>query len=192
MNRARVALGLVLALASAVLPASLAGAQSLAALADEARAAREQQGLATDAATVTPLRTQPAIAAPDVILTVPASTINAGDVITEDMLEERPFTVANAQRYPMAASRSALVGKVAKRMLVAGNPIATFAVTEAKLVTRGVATTIIFQEGGLHIRGQAMPLESGVVGASVRLKNQDSGHVITGIVQADGTVKVGG
>ena len=192
MSRARAVLAFVLALAGAVLPATLAGAQSLAALADEARAAREQQGLAADTAAVTPLRTQSGIAVPDVILTVPTSTISAGDVITEDMLEERPFTVANAQRYPMAASRSALVGKVAKRMLVAGNPIATFSVMEPKLVTRGVATTIIFQEGGLHIRGQAMPLESGVVGASVRLKNQDSGHVITGIVQADGTVKVGG
>ncbi|MEW6256108.1 MAG: flagellar basal body P-ring formation chaperone FlgA [Pseudomonadota bacterium] len=192
MTRARAALSLLLALAGAWMPAGTAGAQSLAALAEEARVAREQQALASGSAAVTPLRAPPAIAAPEVLLTVPASTINAGDVITDDMLEERPFTVASAQRYPMAASRSSLVGKVAKRMLVAGNPIATFAVMEPKLVTRGVVATIIFQEGGLHIRGQAMPLESGVAGAAIRLKNQDSGHIINGIVQADGTVKVGG
>lgn len=180
-----------LAVVGSLAVAASAGAQSLASLAEQARAAREQQAPA-DAAPVVPLRAQQGMVAPETILTVASGTINAGDVITDDMLEERPFSSASAQRYPMAASRSTLVGKVAKRMLVAGNPIPTFAVMEPKLVTRGTAATVIFEEGGLSIRGVAMPLDSGVAGASVRLKNIDSGHVITGIVQADGTVKVGG
>lgn len=192
MTRAPVAFALLLSLAATLGAAGTAGAQSLAALAEEARVVREQQAKSADTAPAVPLRPQQAMAVPETILTVPSGTINAGDVITDDMLEERPFSAANAQRYPMAASRSALVGKVAKRMLVAGNPIATFAVMEPKLITRGVAATVVFQEGGLHIRGVAMPLDSGVAGASIRLKNIDSGHVITGIVQADGTVKVGG
>lgn len=187
----RLAAALMLVLAAMLCTAGAAGAQSLAALAEEARAVREQ-GRAQDSGAVAPVRAQQAIAVPDAILTVPTSTISAGDVITEDMLEDRPFSVANAQRYPLAASRSNLVGKVAKRMLVAGNPIPAFAVTEPKLVTRGVAATIVFQEGGLSIRSIAMPLESGTVGASIRLKNIDSGHTINGIVQADGTVRVGG
>lgn len=193
MTRAPMAFALIvsLALAAPFGVAGTAGAQSLAALAEEARISREQARPA-DTAPVVPLRAQPSLAVPETLLTVASGTINAGDVITDDMLEERPFSAANAQRYPMAASRSALVGKVAKRMLVAGNPIATFAVMEPKLITRGVAATVVFQEGGLHIRGVAMPLDSGVAGASIRLKNIDSGHVITGIVQADGTVKVGG
>lgn len=187
----RLAAALMLVLAAALGTAGAAGAQSLSALAEEARAVREQ-GRGQDAAQVAPVRAQQALAAPDTILTVPSGTISAGDVITDDMLEDRVFSVANAQRYPLAASRSNLVGKVAKRMLVAGNPIPAFAVSDPKLITRGVAATIVFQEGGLAIRGVAMPLDSGTVGASIRLKNIDSGHVINGIVQADGTVRVGG
>ncbi|WP_245454258.1 flagellar basal body P-ring formation chaperone FlgA [Aquabacter cavernae] len=187
----RIAATLMLVLAAAFGTVGVAGAQSLSALADEARTVREQ-AKTPDTGTLAPARSQQALAAPEAILTVPSNTISAGDVITDDMLEDRVFSVANAQRYPLAASRSSLVGKVAKRMLVAGNPIPAFAVAEPRLITRGVAATIVFVEGGLAIRAVAMPLESGTVGASVRLKNIDSGHVITGIVQADGTVRVGG
>ncbi len=179
------AMGLCLAAAGS------AAAQSIAALAEEARQVREQA-----AATPTPVAPAPAPRSnslyPDVILTVPAATISPGETITANMLEDRVYTAAEAQRFPQAASRSALMGKVAKRMLMPGQPVPFFAVGEPKLITQGVPATIRFESGGLSIRAIGMPMESGVVGAVVRLKNVDSGHMVTGVVQADGTVKVGG
>ena len=167
-----------------------AAAQSIAALAEEARQVREQTA-AQEAAPAKPRAGQPNYLA-DVILSVPAMAISPGETITDRMLEDRVYTPAEAQRYPRAATRSALVGKVAKRMLMPGTPVPVFAVADPKLITQGVPATIRFEEGGLSIRAVGMPLESGTVGAVVRLKNIDSGHMVTGVVQSDGTVKVGG
>lgn len=170
--------------------AGSAAAQSIAALAEEARQVREQAAPAS-AAPAAPVARSNSLY-PDVILSVPASTISPGETITAGMLQDKVFTAAEAQRFPQAASRSGLVGKVAKRMLAPGQPVPFFAVGEPKLVTQGVPATIRFEEGGLSIRAVGMPLESGIVGAVVRLKNVDSGHTVTGVVQPDGSVKVGG
>lgn len=180
----------VLVLALLLGAAGSAAAQSIAALAEEARQVREQAAPAPAVAAAPVARSNSAY--PDVILSVPVSPIGPGETITSNMLEDKLFSAAEAQRYPQAAARSGLVGKVAKRMLTPGMPVPFFAVGEPKLVTQGVPATIRFEEGGLSIRAVGMPLESGVVGAVVRLKNVDSGHMVTGVVQPDGTVKVGG
>ncbi|MCK0207906.1 flagellar basal body P-ring formation chaperone FlgA [Starkeya koreensis] len=124
-------------------------------------------------------------------LPVAASTIAAGETITDAMLAERPFPAAVATQYPVAVSRGQLVGKVARRTLLAGNLVPTMAVGESQLVTRGVAAEIRFEKDGLSISATGVPLESGVVGAVVRLKNADSGKIVTGVVQSDGSVRVG-
>ena len=50
--------------------------------------------------------------------------------------------------------------------------------------------TVVFQAGNLTITGQAIALQGGRVGDFLSLRNADSGKVIKGIVQADGTVRV--
>ncbi|TCT07930.1 flagellar basal body P-ring formation chaperone FlgA [Aquabacter spiritensis] len=163
-------------------------AQTLADLAAQARAA--VQAASPQPA---PQAAAPAILAPnEVRIPVPAETIGAGDIISNDMLEDRTIPTAALNRYPAAVSRAALVGKMARRMLVAGHPVPANAVAEPKLVTRGVPAQIRFEESGLAIRAIGLPLESGIAGAVIRLKNIDSNQIVTGTVQSDGSVKVGG
>ena len=48
-----------------------------------------------------------------------------------------------------------------------------------------------FVHGALSITATVVPLEPGAVGDMVRLRNPDSGKVLTGIVLADGSVRLG-
>ncbi|MBS9479317.1 flagellar basal body P-ring formation chaperone FlgA [Ancylobacter radicis] len=134
---------------------------------------------------------RPATAA-EIHLPVAAGAIAPGDKITDDMLVDRAFPSSVASQYPIAITRAQLVGKVARRVLLAGNVIPVAAVGDAKVVTRGVAAELRFEQDGLVITALGVPLDSGTVGAVVRLKNIDSGKVVTGVVQDDGSVKVGG
>lgn len=128
----------------------------------------------------------------DGYLPVPVVTIYPGDAITQEMIEERPFPSAVRARQAVVEGRGPLIGKIARRTLYAGRPIPINAVTEPMLVTRGVPTQAIFRSGGILITTIASPVRSGALGDYVQMRNIDSGKMIAGIVQADGTVLVGG
>lgn len=125
-------------------------------------------------------------------LPVPAVTIYAGDTITDAMIEERQFPPAVLDRMAVIEGRGPLIGKIARRMLIAGKPIPVNAVTEPMLVTRGVPTQVVFRSGGVVITALAFPMRSGAMGDYIQMRNMDSGQIIAGIVQGDGTVLLGG
>jgi flagellar basal body P-ring formation protein FlgA len=131
-------------------------------------------------------------AAAGVELPVPTITIYPGDLIGENLLIDRTFELAPGETMPVYQQRSGLIGKVARRTLPAGKPIPLNSVAEADVVRQGKPVTIVFQAGGLTISGQAIALTGGRVGDLLSLRNVDSGTVIKGIVQADGTVRVSG
>lgn len=126
------------------------------------------------------------------ILPVPAVTIYPGDTIEESMLRERRFPEHYRYRVAVVEAPRALIGKVARRTLLPGEPIPLNSVDDAKLVVRGVPTQVIFSENGLTITTMVMPLESGSLGEQIRVRNIDTGRVILGQVQADGKVRIGG
>jgi flagellar basal body P-ring formation protein FlgA len=123
---------------------------------------------------------------------VPSITIYPGDVIGDSLLLNKTFTVQPGQNWPVYKSRDELVGKVARRTLLPGKPIPLNSLREADTISQGKPVVIVFQAAGLTITGQAVPLQSGRVGDVLSLRNVDSGAMIKGIVQADGTVRVSG
>ncbi len=130
--------------------------------------------------------------AQEVMLPVVAGIVAPGETITDAMLMDKAFPAHVTSQYPVAVSRAQLVGKVARRVLMAGHAVPVAAVGDAKLVTRGVATELRFEQDGLLITAVGVPLDSATAGTMVRLKNLDSGKIVTGVVQPDGSVKVGG
>jgi flagella basal body P-ring formation protein FlgA len=102
------------------------------------------------------------------VLPVPSVTINAGDI----------------------ESRLAVVGQEARRTLLAGYPIPINAVEDVKIVKRGVPVRVVLEDSGLSIVTLGSPLQSAGVGAMVRVRNIDTGTIVTGIVQPDGSVRV--
>jgi flagella basal body P-ring formation protein FlgA len=123
-------------------------------------------------------------------LPVPNITIYPGDMVTDQLLVERAFTVPPGESWPVHKSRQGLVGKVARRTLLPGKPIPLNSVRTVDVISQGKPVTIVFQAGALTITGQAVPLQSGGVGDVLSLRNVDSGTIIRGVVQADGTVHV--
>ncbi len=121
-------------------------------------------------------------------LPVPTVTIYPGDVISSAQLSERRFALQGGSVFD---TREAVVGKVARRTLLPGKPIALNAVREPHAVNLGGTAIAIFQAGGLTITSKVQPLKAGAVGEVIEARNIDSGKIITGTVQADGSIRVG-
>lgn len=130
--------------------------------------------------------------AADIELPVPTITIYPGDMIGETLLVDRTFPVQPGQDLAVYRQRTGLLGKIARRTLLPGKPIPLNSVREADTISQGKPVTIVFQEGGLTITGRGVTMQAGRVGDLLSLRNADSGAVIKGIVQADGTVRVSG
>ena len=84
------------------------------------------------------------------------------------------------------------MGKVARLTLLPGHAIPYAGVSNRKLVANGAEVRLIYAEGGLLIVTSGAALMDGSIGDVVRVRNSDSGVTVSGAVQADGSVKVGG
>ncbi|MET0569002.1 MAG: flagellar basal body P-ring formation chaperone FlgA [Hyphomicrobiaceae bacterium] len=129
--------------------------------------------------------------ADDMALPVPTVTIYPGDVIEDDKITDRLFVARTVARGSVIESRNAVIGKVARRTLLPGKPIPSNAMRDAYAITQGKPALLVFQSGGLTITSTAVALQSGSVGDFVSARNADSGIVIKGTVQADGTIRIG-
>jgi flagella basal body P-ring formation protein FlgA len=125
------------------------------------------------------------------ILSVPIITIYPGDIISDEMLADQSFPAGTNASSAILAQRQAIVGRVARRTLLPGKPIAANAIAEPDIVRRGTIIHAYFDEGGLSITTLVLSLQSGAVGAIIQCRNVDSGRVIMGTVQADGSIRIG-
>lgn len=119
-------------------------------------------------------------------------TVYPGETVQSDMLEEVAFRRSKKPMAPVVQDMADAQGKVAKRTLLPGRLIPAGWLREAYLVESGKLVLVVFSQGGLTISMKAVPLESGSAGAAVKLRNPDSGKVFSGVVMADGTVRVSG
>lgn len=124
-------------------------------------------------------------------LPVPVITIYPNDEIGEEHIIDRAFIAATVTRGAVQEDRRTVVGKVARRTLLKGQPIPVNALRDPYVVLSGKPAVVVYEEGGLTITGQATALQSGSVGDMVSLRNVESGTMIRGIVAKDGTVRVG-
>ena len=123
-------------------------------------------------------------------LPVPAVSIRAGELIKDDMITERIFD-QNALGVAMFVDgRQVLVGRMARRALLPGQPIPTNSVEDPWTIARGAMVKVVVEDSGLSIVTYGAAMQSGAPGALITVRNTDTGVIIRAIVQADGTVKV--
>jgi len=127
----------------------------------------------------------------DRILPVPAVTIYPGDLIGEEQIIERAFPLAAAGKVSVIEERPLLVGKIARRTLLPGKPIPLNGVREPDVITRGGSVIAVYQAGTLTITSLVSPLKAGAAGDVIEARNIDSGQIIRGTIQPDGTIRVG-
>jgi flagellar basal body P-ring formation protein FlgA len=122
----------------------------------------------------------------------PKSVIYPGDVIRDEMIMDSPEGGVRDGGGPFIEDRASVVGKVARLTLLPGHAIPYAGVSNRKLVANGAEVKLIYAEGGLFIMTEGAALQDGAIGDVVRVRNSDSGVTVSGAVQPDGSVKVGG
>jgi flagella basal body P-ring formation protein FlgA len=115
----------------------------------------------------------------------PGETVDAG-ALTEVKLRRSNRILTSIAQYA-----DQVTGKVAKRTLLPGKLIPINALREAYMVEAGAPVAVSYVHGGLQISTIGIPLQPGAIGDMVKVRNADSGAVFTGIVMADGSIRVG-
>ena len=115
----------------------------------------------------------------------PGETVDAG-ALTEVKLRRSNRILTSIAQYA-----DQVTGKVAKRTLLPGKLIPINALRDAYMVEAGAPVAVSYVHGGLQISTIGIPLQPGAIGDMVKVRNADSGTVFTGIVMADGSIRVG-
>lgn len=123
-------------------------------------------------------------------LPVPAVSIRAGELIRDDMITERAFAPNVLGVAMFIEARQILVGRMARRALLPGQPIPTNSVEDPWTVARGAMVKVVVEDSGLSIVTYGAAMQSGAAGALIPVRNTDTGVIIRGVVQPDGTVRV--
>jgi flagellar basal body P-ring formation protein FlgA len=127
------------------------------------------------------------------ILPVPSIIIYPGEVIKDNFLIDHDFSADRpATKLAAIDNRAALVGKVARHTLLPGLPIPLSAISDPKAVANGAKVRLVFEDGGLAITAYGTALQAGSVGEIISVRNLGSGLTVSGSVQEDGSVRVGG
>ena len=130
-----------------------------------------------------------AAAAQEVVL-VARAVIYPGQTIADELLREVELKPDRIAPPAVARERRELVGKVARKTLLPAHYIPLASVREPYVVEPGAAVQAVFVSGGLTISATAVTLEAGAAGDMVKVRNIDSGKIVSGAVMADGTVRI--
>jgi len=120
---------------------------------------------------------------------IPTTIIYPGETISSAQLQEVEVTNPNLQG-DYAKSIGQVDGMISKRTLLPGQSISISALREPYTVTRGSSTRLIFTVGAMAISAAGSPLEDGMTGQMIRVRNMDSGVIVSGTVLANGTIHV--
>src|SRR6266567_3255213 len=123
-------------------------------------------------------------------LPVPAVSLRVGELIRDDMIAERAFAPNVLGVAMFIEGRQVLVGRMARRALLPGQPIPTNAVEDPWTIARGAMVKVVVEDSGLSIVTYGAAMQAGAPGALITVRNTDTGVIIRAIVQPDGTVKV--
>ncbi|MCY6382395.1 flagellar basal body P-ring formation chaperone FlgA [Hoeflea prorocentri] len=123
------------------------------------------------------------------VAVIPKGIIYPGQIVEPHMLEIVPVTNRNIRR-DYASSMEQVAGMITRRTLLPGRVIPVSSVREPYAVERGSVVTMVFSRDGLTITAPGSPLNNGMVGDFVRVRNVGTGVTVSGTVMADGTIRV--
>lgn len=116
----------------------------------------------------------------------PTRAIRGQSLIGPDDVAVSDATVPGA-----VAELAAVIGREARVTLYPGRPILTSQIGAPALVERNQIVRMHFASGALSIVTEGRALDRAGVGELVRVMNLASRQIVTGSVQADGSIEVG-
>ena len=115
--------------------------------------------------------------------------LRAGTALTPEMLEEQEIAAPGVDLQAVVSIKDLEYGEMVRDMQ-AGVPLRSHDVRRATLVKQGQAVILtIGQSGGFAISARVEALQDGKMGEQIRLKNPESGRIITGVVTGTGTAR---
>ncbi|UIJ72867.1 flagellar basal body P-ring formation chaperone FlgA [Aurantimonas sp. HBX-1] len=123
---------------------------------------------------------------------VPTVVVYPGQNVFERGLDRKAYVVKDEKLGLYVADESMLEGRVARRTLLPGRPILLSDLKLADVVSAGAAVTLVYEADGLMITGLGTALQSAPAGELVRVRNADSGVIVSGVVAPDGSVRIPG
>ena len=133
----------------------------------------------------------PALADAYTAVPVPLVTLYVGDTLSAAQIGQRRYRTDWLARNQFARDNSEVAGLTVKRTLVKGRPIALGDLAPANQVGEGDMVTAIFAGGTLKIAAQMLALDGGSDGATIRLRNPETGAIVQGRVAGFARVVVG-
>lgn len=125
----------------------------------------------------------------NIVITV-KRVIYPGQPVTADAIVETPLKRPVAGGVEVIREAEDIVGKIAERTILPRRLISPDSLRDDYAVEAGEPTTVYYRDGALVIAMDAVALQSAGYGSPIRVRNQQSGRTITGMVQPDGSVVV--
>jgi flagella basal body P-ring formation protein FlgA len=112
-----------------------------------------------------------------------------GTALSPEMLEEQEIPAPGVDLLAVSSIKDLEYGEMVRDMQ-AGVPLRSHDVRRATLVKQGQAVLLtIGQSGGFAISARVEAMQDGKMGEQIRLKNPESGRIITGVVTGTGTAR---
>ncbi len=109
-------------------------------------------------------------------------TLRAGSIASRDLLREVDVPAQGVELQAVSAIREVENSELV-RDVQAGTPLRSFDVRRAVVVKQGQLVLLTVGQGnGFSITARVEALQDGKIGDQIRLKNPDSGRLLTGIV----------
>jgi flagellar basal body P-ring formation protein FlgA len=123
-------------------------------------------------------------------LPVPAATILPNTIITVAQIRPRSFRVTSTSVAGFATVESEILGKQARRRLIAGKPIPLASLTLPFAIRRGTIAAALYHDEGFTISISLVALADGAAGDMIEARNIETGTVVLARVRADGSLTV--
>ena len=125
------------------------------------------------------------------IIPVPRNVIYAGQVISAQLLGDRVVPKKYLARVSVFTNPNDIVGKVARTTLMPNRPIPTNYLMEPNVVEVNRRALMRFRSGSLRITAEVLPLNAARAGEPVRARNMQTGVIVFGIANVDGSITAG-
>ena len=121
---------------------------------------------------------------------VPSVTLYPGDILTSQHLTTRNYRSSWIAKSAIVVVPKQALGLVVTRTLPKGRPIALRWLGQPQLIKQGQDVVVMIESQGLKIQAVMKALEGGPLDATIRLRNPDSGAILSGRVRGAGLVDV--
>lgn len=125
-----------------------------------------------------------------IMLPVITSRISKNDLISDEKISYKKLR--NNRKYDdYFFEKEEIVGNVAMRNLTIGFPINKRDVAKGELIKRNSEVKIVYSKGAISLESIGQAISEGGIGSKIKVKNLESGKILTGKIIDSRTVRIG-